>query len=57
MTVGERIKSLREKQGMTLEELGNKVGVGAVGMVFEHPAPASRLCSRGIISSLCHIVT
>lgn len=28
MTVGERIKSLREKQGMTLEELGNKVGVG-----------------------------
>lgn len=28
MTVGERIKSLREKQGMTLEELGSKVGVG-----------------------------
>ncbi|MGN1382108.1 MAG: LexA family protein [Eubacterium sp.] len=28
MTVGERIKSLREQQGMTLEELGNKVGVG-----------------------------
>lgn len=28
MTVGERIKNLREQQGMTLEELGNKVGVG-----------------------------
>lgn len=28
MTVGERIKSLREQQGMTLEDLGNKVGVG-----------------------------
>ena len=28
MTVGERVKSLREKQGMTLEELGSKVGVG-----------------------------
>lgn len=28
MTVGERIKTLREQQGMTLEELGNKVGVG-----------------------------
>lgn len=28
MTVGERIKSLREQQGMTLEELGSKVGVG-----------------------------
>lgn len=28
MTVGERIKSLREQRGMTLEDLGNKVGVG-----------------------------
>lgn len=28
MTVGERIKDLREQQGLTLEELGNKVGVG-----------------------------
>lgn len=28
MTVGERIKELREMRGMTLEELGNKVGVG-----------------------------
>lgn len=28
MTTGEKIKSLREQKGMTLEELGNKVGVG-----------------------------
>lgn len=28
MTIGEKIKSLREQKGMTLEELGNKVGVG-----------------------------
>lgn len=28
MDVGQRIKSLREEKGMTLEELGNKVGVG-----------------------------
>lgn len=28
MTIGERIKQLREQQGLTLEELGNKVGVG-----------------------------
>lgn len=28
MTVGERIRMLREQNGMTLEELGNKVGVG-----------------------------
>lgn len=28
MDIGERIKELREQKGMTLEELGNKVGVG-----------------------------
>lgn len=28
MTVGERIKNLREKKGYTLEELGEKIGVG-----------------------------
>ena len=28
MDVGQRIKALREEKGMTLEELGNKVGVG-----------------------------
>ena len=28
MTVGERIKNLREKRGYTLEELGEKIGVG-----------------------------
>lgn len=28
MTVGEKIKMYREKKGYTLEELGNKVGVG-----------------------------
>lgn len=28
MEMGERIKMLREQRGMTLEELGNKVGVG-----------------------------
>lgn len=28
MTTGERIKYLREKRGYTLEELGNKIGVG-----------------------------
>lgn len=28
MDMGEKIKSLREQHGMTLEELGNKVGVG-----------------------------
>lgn len=28
MTIGERIKELRTQKGMTLEELGNKVGVG-----------------------------
>ena len=28
MDMGEKIKSLREQKGMTLEELGNKVGVG-----------------------------
>ena len=28
MTMGEKIYSLRTSQGMTLEELGNKVGVG-----------------------------
>ena len=28
MDMGEKIKSLREQRGMTLEELGNKVGVG-----------------------------
>lgn len=28
MTMGQKIKELREAKGMTLEELGNKVGVG-----------------------------
>ena len=28
MEMGERIKMLREQRGMTLEELGNKIGVG-----------------------------
>ncbi len=28
MTMGEKIKHLREQNNMTLEELGNKVGVG-----------------------------
>lgn len=28
MDIGQRIKQLRESQGMTLEELGQKVGVG-----------------------------
>lgn len=28
MELGEKIKQLREKQGLTLEELGNRVGVG-----------------------------
>ena len=28
MNVGQQIKKLREEKGMTLEELGNKVGVG-----------------------------
>lgn len=28
MDIGDRIKLLREQKGMTLEELGNKVGVG-----------------------------
>lgn len=28
MDMGQKIKELREKKGMTLEELGNKVGVG-----------------------------
>ena len=28
MTVGEKIKMYREKKGYTLEELGNRVGVG-----------------------------
>lgn len=28
MNTGERIKYLREKRGYTLEELGNKIGVG-----------------------------
>lgn len=28
MNMGEKIKSLREEKGMTLEELGNKIGVG-----------------------------
>lgn len=28
MDIGDRIKQLREQKGMTLEELGNKVGVG-----------------------------
>ena len=29
MDMGEKIKTLREQRGMTLEELGNKVGVGS----------------------------
>lgn len=28
MNMGQKIKQLREEKGMTLEELGNKVGVG-----------------------------
>lgn len=28
MDMGQKIKTLREQKGMTLEELGNKVGVG-----------------------------
>lgn len=28
MEIGEKIKYLRTRQGMTLEELGEKVGVG-----------------------------
>lgn len=28
MEIGQKIKTLREEKGMTLEELGNKVGVG-----------------------------
>lgn len=28
MEIGERIKQLRQEKGMTLEEVGNKVGVG-----------------------------
>ena len=28
MDMGEKIKTLREQRGMTLEELGNKIGVG-----------------------------
>ncbi len=28
MTIGERINKIRTQKGMTLEELGNKVGVG-----------------------------
>lgn len=28
MTIGQKIKDLREKRGLTLEEVGNKVGVG-----------------------------
>lgn len=28
MDIGDRIKQLREEKGMTLEDLGNKVGVG-----------------------------
>ena len=28
MDIGQKIKSLREEKGMTLEELGDKVGVG-----------------------------
>ena len=28
MDIGDKIKQLREQKGMTLEELGNKVGVG-----------------------------
>ena len=28
MGIGEKIKALRERRGMTLEELGDKVGVG-----------------------------
>ena len=28
MDIGDRIKQLREQKGMTLEDLGNKVGVG-----------------------------
>lgn len=28
MDIGDKIKQLREEKGMTLEELGNKVGVG-----------------------------
>lgn len=28
MNIGQKIKNLREQKGMTLEELGNKVGVG-----------------------------
>ena len=28
MDMGQKIKALREEKGMTLEELGNKVGVG-----------------------------
>lgn len=28
MEIGQKIKALREEKGMTLEELGNKVGVG-----------------------------
>lgn len=28
MDIGDRIRQLREEKGMTLEELGNKVGVG-----------------------------
>lgn len=28
MDMGQKIKAIREAKGMTLEELGNKVGVG-----------------------------
>lgn len=28
MEMGQKIKKIREEKGMTLEELGNKVGVG-----------------------------